>query len=73
MESPFPVFPIRLMIRQIRRMYRPFLIRPAHSYFFPAYLRSLPRRWRVACLPAEEGSQFSAPVSDSPDHSQFPF
>jgi len=72
MESPFPFFPIRLMVRQIRRVYRPFLIRPAHAYFFPTYLRTLPRRLRMACLSHEAGSPFSAPVADSTWQDRFP-
>ena len=60
------------MVRQIRRVYRPFLIRPSHAYFFPACLRPLPRRMRPAWLPDEEAGRFSAPLIYSTDYRRFP-
>ncbi|MFN7035992.1 MAG: hypothetical protein ACK4SN_06450 [Bellilinea sp.] len=72
MESPFPAFPVRMMVRHIRRMYRPFLIRPAHAYFLPAYFRPLPRRLRLCGLPDEEGGQLTPPVIASPEYNRFP-
>ncbi|GIV62700.1 MAG: hypothetical protein AB1457_16715 [Chloroflexota bacterium] len=70
MKSSTPVFPIRWMVRQIRKMYRPSLIRPAHAYFYPVGLRPLPRRLRLFSPPNEEGDQLSMPVTDLSEHSR---
>lgn len=71
MNSPFPVYPIRMMVRQIQRVYRPFLIRPAHAYFFPAMLRFVPRRLRIWRAADEEGGEFCASPSYSSDSHRF--
>jgi len=72
MQTQPPVSPLRLIIRQVRRVYRPFLIRPAHAYFFPAMLRFVPRRLRTWRAADEEGGELCASPSYSSDSHRFP-
>jgi hypothetical protein len=72
MQTQPPLSPFRLIIRQVRRVYRPFLIRPAHAYFFPAILRVVPRRLRIWRAADEEGGEFYASPSHSSDSHLFP-
>lgn len=64
--------PLHLIIRKVRRVYRPFLIRPAHAYFFPVLLRAVPRRLRIAQLQEDQGSDLSTALPISPDSHRFP-
>ncbi|MFZ6020718.1 MAG: hypothetical protein ACOYXO_14010 [Chloroflexota bacterium] len=72
MQALPPTSPLRLIIRKVRRVYRPFLIRPAHAYFFPALLRAVPRRLRIARLQEEQDSDLSTALPISPDSHRFP-
>lgn len=72
MQALPPNSPLRLIIRKFQRVYRPFLIRPAHAYFFPALLRAVPRRLRIARLQEEQGSDLSAALPISPESHRFP-
>lgn len=72
MQTLPPTSPLGLIIRKVRRVYRPFLIRPAHAYFFPALLRAVPRRLRIARLQEEHGGDSPTALPISPDSHRFP-
>jgi len=72
MQALPPTSPLRLIIWKVRRVYRPFLIRPAHAYFFPDLLRVVPRRLRIARLQEERDSDLSTALPISPDSHRFP-
>jgi len=67
-----PTSRLHLIIRQVRCVFRPFLIRSAHAYFFPPLWRAVPRRLRNTPMQEEQGRDLSVAHSISSDFQRFP-